>query len=309
MKKLVIIRAAGNELANQLWNYASIYAYSLERKYILLNPSFFEYGNSFVMKSAPNPLFKAIFFDRFNHSVTRKTSLKRRVWRKIYKWYSTLILFFFRKYIIIASGQDVHYLPPTNISDDIARLEANAKTIYLDGWLFRNPVGLEKYRNEINEYFKPKEDILSVVATYESSLRAKFKKIIGVHIRQGDYKTWRGGAYLIPQKRVREILDEYIASFDINMQKTCFLLTSDGTIDAEVFSGLNIEISRNEAVADLFLLSKADTIIGSNSTFNAFASYYGNVPLIVMQNKDMDWSYYKDRVSYFENKYSTTVHY
>ena len=31
IKKIVILQTSGNELANQLWNYASIYAYTLER--------------------------------------------------------------------------------------------------------------------------------------------------------------------------------------------------------------------------------------------------------------------------------------
>ena len=74
-------------------------------------------------------------------------------------------------------------------------------------------------------------------------------------------------------------------------------------------TGLNLSVSKKSAVYDLFLLSKTDIILGSNSTFSAFASYYGNIPLVVMQKEKMDWDYYADKKSYFENKYSTFVSY
>ena len=76
MKKIVIIRSAGNELANQLWNYASVYAYALERKVSLENPAFFEYGEYFAMR-APSIFFKLFFFLPFKNYTKRKFSFKR----------------------------------------------------------------------------------------------------------------------------------------------------------------------------------------------------------------------------------------
>ncbi len=67
MKKAIIVNAAGNELTNQLWNFASIYAYAHERGYDVLNPSFFEYGEYFMMRAAPSPLMRALFFVPFRN--------------------------------------------------------------------------------------------------------------------------------------------------------------------------------------------------------------------------------------------------
>jgi len=139
--------------------------------------------------------------------------------------------------------------------------------------------------------------------------REKYAHAVGVHIRQGDYATWQGGAYFIQQIRVREILDEYLAEFAQDANTTCFVITSDGSVDEHFFDGLNIFISKGIAVADLYLLASCDAIIGSDSTFGAWASYYGNVPFIVMQKSEMDWEYYKNKRLFFENKYSTVVHY
>jgi len=97
--------------------------------------------------------------------------------------------------------------------------------------------------------------------------------------------------------------------FGKNKEKTCFVITSDGPINADEFPGLNVTVSKNNAVTDLFLLASTDVIIGSNSTFGAFASYYGNIPFIVMQKEKIDWEYYKNKDKFFENKYCTVAHY
>ncbi|MBI3442696.1 MAG: alpha-1,2-fucosyltransferase [Candidatus Sungbacteria bacterium] len=310
MRKAVILNASGNELANQLWNYASIYAYTLERGLVLENPSFFEYGNYFTMPP-PNIFFKLAFFLPFTDYTKRKQSFKRRLWRKFYRWYSKAITYAHKTAVITSDNKDKlpFYLAPTRENEKLSRLEQSADTIYFDGWLFRNPVGLQKYRKEITEYFKPRTDIEKAAETTIKNLRETFKNIIGVHIRQGDYATWRGGTYFIPQTRVREIMDEYLAITDKNASEACFVITSDGIIDTSLFNRLHISVSRKNAAHDLLLLSKTDIIIGSNSTFGAFASYYGNRAYAVMQKGPMDWNYYKDKKNYFENKYATFVYY
>lgn len=312
MKKIIILRAQGNELANQLWNYASIYAYTLQRGYTLKNSSFFEYGAYFTMPSAPNLLFKTIFFLPFKNYTKRKTVLRRRIWRKIYTWYSNVIIRCHNDSIIQSNDKlgEKYYLPPsTPPTIQLAKLEKSNSNIYFDGWLFRNPVGLEKYHIEIKKYLQPRKDIQGLVNKNIQYLRNTYSTIIGFHIRQGDYATWRGGAYLIPQKRAREIMDEYLKVNNKNSNTICFAITSDGPIDKSLFAGLNIFVSKESAVHDLFFLASTDLIIGSNSTFGAFASYYGNIPLIVMEKGHMDWNYYRDKTKFFENKYSTFVNY
>ena len=311
MKKIIILQTSGNELANQLWNYASIYAYTLKRGYKLENPSFFEYGNYFLMP-APNPLFKAAFFSPFTNYTGRKSAFRRKIWRKLYFWYARTVLWFFGEHSIAYKDADnkPYYLPPTKESSGrLSELEKEKKDIYFDSWLFRNPVGLEKYHKEIRRYFQPRNNISSFVASQIKNLRTRYQTIVGIHIRQGDYEVWRGGAYFITQQRVREIIDEYLSTSGKQREKTCFVITSDGPVDEKYFSSLNTVISKGDAVTDLFLLASTDIIIGSNSTFSAFASYYGNIPFIVMQKEQMDWIYYSDKKSYFENKYSTFVCY
>lgn len=311
MRKVVILRAAGNELANQLWNYASIYAYTLERGYALENPSFFEYGMNFAAPK-PGPCITAFFFLPFQNYTKRKTAFRRKVWRKFYLWYTKLIAKTHHNDILSyeSATNTPYYLPPTDNSHDMLRvIEEHAGNIYLDGWLFRNPKGLKKYHEEIKHYLRPRKDVSERVETQIKKIRMHYNHVVGVHIRQGDYATWRKGTYLIEQERVREIIKEYLEINSLDKEKVFFLITSDGSVDLAHFSGLHVMISDDNATGDLFLLASTDIIIGSNSTFGAFASYYGNIPFIVMQKEKMDWGYYHDKTSFFENKYSTMVHY
>lgn len=310
-KKVVILHADGNELANQLWNYASIYSYTIDKGCKLANPSFFEYGEYFTMP-APSIFFKMFFFLPFKNYTKRKTAFRRRVWRKIYSWYTKIIIKIFYDQVISCTNPEnkPFYLPPTKPSaGKLLEAENSGRMIYFNGWLFRNPVGLNKYRKDIQKYFRPKDAIMSNVSSQIQGLRSKFKNIVGVHIRQGDYVNWRNGAYFIPQARVREILDEYLEKSNHRSAETCFIITSDGPIYDHLFAGLNISISSGNAVYDLFLLSSTDAILGSNSTFGSFASYYGNIPHIVLTKESIDWDYYGDKKTYFENRYSTFVHY
>lgn len=307
MKKITIFKYGDGELANQLWNYISVYAYGLEKDISVSNPSFYEYHSSFNLVKNENILVKiiAILFENYTK---RKQSLWKKITRKIYRIYPFIIEKLYKNQIISSENQSntAVYLPPTK---ENSYLKPNNNELYFTGWLFRNPVGIEKFRQQIVRDFCPKESISKKIDSVISSLYSKYEKIIGVHIRQGDYATFKGGRYLVPQKRVREIIDEYSTKNIINLEKTCFLITSDGPIDATIFRNINLYISKENAVTDLFLLSATDAIIGSDSSFGDFAGWYGNKMHIVTSNDPIDWDYYVARKGYFENKYCTMVHF
>ncbi|MEN9625946.1 MAG: hypothetical protein RL557_274 [archaeon] len=306
MKKITILKHGGGELANQLWNYISIYAYSLENGDRVSNPSFFEYHSYFSPIKNERILTKFLSF-WFKNFSGRRSSPRSRFWRFIYSLYSEVIQLLRSNCVVSSENQEniVTYLPPTSSS---IHLE-NKKKLYFTGWLFRNPVGIKKFRKEIVNAFSANEKILARVHAIIQPFRQQYDRIVGVHIRQHDYKVFKNGAYFISQDRVRGILREYEDQFYSDIRRTLFLITSDGPIDQSVFQGINIYVSKENAVIDLFMLSKTDTIIGSDSSFGAFASWYGDIPHIVMKKESMDWEYYKGRKEFFENKYCKLAHF
>lgn len=306
MKKGIILKNGGGELANQLWNYISIYAYGIEKNRIIKNPSFFEYHSYFKFIKNESLLTKFFSF-WFKNFSGRRSSFRSKFWRNIYALYACLLTLLNKKKIISSENTKAEkvYLSPTQESvpdEDIPNL-------YFTGWLFRNSIGLEKYRQNIIETFAPEESITRKVTSIVKSIDSHYEKIIGVHIRQADYAIFKDGKYLLTQERVREIIDEYCVKKNTVLNKTIFIIASDGPIQENIFKGLNIYISKEKAVTDLFLLSSCDEIIGSDSSFGAFASWYGNIPHILMTKETMDWEYYTDKKKFFQNKYSTLAHY
>lgn len=313
-KKVIILWHNGGRLANQLWLFASVYAYCLEKGYKLENHCFFEYAESFNI-SSNNRLIDWLYFKPF---VWAKKYLPKRLFanqhdyffRWYYKVYAKTICFFYNDKIIYADHDEsarVHYLKPTKNSD--SRLDeferGGEKRVYLYGWLFRNPVGIEKYRARIVEFFKPEASLAGRVEKFMVDLKNKFGTVVGVHIRQGDYKKeFHGGSLYFNEDEVASILLQYLSHNELSKGDVCFMICSDGPVNMEKLKDLNVIKTDFGATEDLYALSKTSTIIGSDSTFGVFASYYGDIPLIIFKKDGIDWSYYADKKRYFENKYS-----
>jgi len=319
-KKVIILNSyPGARLANQLWNFISIYAYCLEKNFACRNYCFFEEkkhkdkNNRITYKNYYN-YFKIPIGAPAKFLITLHLTLAK-IWKKtrLYHRFAALIEKTRPGQILYSGEQETFYLPPSVNKNQaqlkkLAEIEFNDK-IYLSGWLFKNPAGLVKYRKEITAYFKPKDKIQKKVNSLTAELKSKFKHLVGVHIRQGDYKIdFRGGELYFDEKSVANLLRSYLKNFNKNKAETVFIICSDGTINMADFSGLNAIKSDFNAVDDLFLLAAADIIIGSDSTFGALASYFGNLPFIVF-NRPLDWNFYKDKKYFFENKKCTTAHF
>lgn len=223
--------------------------------------------------------------------------------------------FFYKKNVVFAPDGEIsvaHYLRPSPNPDPamVAFEQSDSPKLYLDGWLFRNPVGIEKYRKEIIEYFRPRKMFWDRIQKRIAELREGYKHVVGVHIRQGDYKhLWNSTRYF-DEKEVFGHLNQYLNNFGFKKKDVVFVIASDSKINLFIFSGLNVILTGfTDPVEDIFFLSITDVIIGSDSTFGAFASYYGNIPFIVFQKDGIDWEYYKNKTSFFPNKYSQTVCY
>lgn len=313
-RKVVILQHDGGEFGNQLWNFISIYAYCVERGFYLENWSFFEYARYFNFR---NPrVLQVIFSWPFRNYAQRRFVYKTRLWRKLYKiivvWPISLL---FKTKVITSLGgeQSLYYLPPTvPPTEELQRIEKKKGTIFfsfLSGGIFRNPEGILKHREKIVDYFVMHPLIQRKVEGIVGSSREQYKTIVGVHIRQGDYPTFKGGKYWVRPERAREIMEEYLVENNLSSGEVRFIITSDGRIDTELFEPLHVWVSKNNVGEDLLTLASCDAIIGSDSTFGHFAAYYGNIPHIIMKNGQIDWEFYKGKEEYFPNKYLTVMWY
>lgn len=294
-KKIIILWNNGGRLANQIWSFAYFYAYSLEKDIALENYSFFEYDKYFSFP-LNNRLVKVLFFKPFNFFEKSLPSFLRRynvyVFRGFYRVYVKVIKLF-RKKQIFFTKQTITLPPSINSSPDIFKKleDGKIKSLYVQGWNFSNPVGLKKYHQDVFKFFTPREKYLKPASDYVAGLRKKYDFVVGVYVRHGDYKIWEGGKYYFSFLEVRKILDDYLASRNnINVKKYVFIICSDDKIETEDFDGLPIVNGLNTEIGDLLCLSLADAVIGSNSTYGAWAAYYGNKPFFTFSKDKIDWA-------------------
>ncbi|MFH0854067.1 MAG: alpha-1,2-fucosyltransferase [bacterium] len=302
-KKTIIIleTAPGARLANQLWNFISVYAYCLEKGYKCYNYCFFEekkHSSGKITLCDYNQFFNFPDINKFVKFLAFLQLKKNKLLRKIkpYGVYKYLIKKLYPNSILDSFGDIPFYLAPTknnnpNQSKSLTDLEKKSfNAIYLRGWLFRNPEGIKKFHPEIKKYFKPRNEIAERVNNFMQLSRKNYKEIVGVHIRQNDYKIYEQGKYFFSQNEVRNFLEDYIKFFKKNRDEILFVICSDGLINTAYFKGLNVKISFEGAIDDLFILSLCDIIIGSDSTFSAFAAYYGDIPIAIFSRPRINWN-------------------
>lgn len=254
MKKLVIVEHRAKELANRMWNDMSIYSYGMEINARVINTTFFEHIRFLRWLHIP--------YARCVDIITRKTCA---LW---------------------TTGMP-KFLPPTA---PLSEKHNACGTVYFFGWLFRNPIGIEKYRSALLKKFAPSKSARKKINEIIKPLKNKNIRI-GIHLRQRPFKGFENGEFLILPARVKNIIDEYLLENSLNTEEVALVMASDA----------------NEKT-NLFLLSECDVIIGDNSTFSNLAAWLGNIPHIVITEGPVDWSYYKGKTSYFENKYATFTH-
>ncbi|MDP2665571.1 MAG: hypothetical protein Q8P23_02940 [bacterium] len=271
MTNIIIVEHRAKELANYLWNDLSVTAFGMETGARVINTT------------------------RLEHI---------RFWRYLHMLYSRLVDVATRKTCGIWTTGTPKFLPPT--VPPPKKFEA-CDTLYFFGWLFRNPVGLKKYRDALIKAFAPdtriQNNIQNILATLPSE-----RTLIGVHIRQRPFKGFENGEFLVPPARMRAILEEYLREKKLRAEDVALVVVSDRPVLSDAFDDFTTAVSIEDEKTNLFLLSKCSAIIGDNSTFSNLAAWFGNVPHIVATEEPVDWPYYEDKKQYFENKYATFTH-
>lgn len=290
MKRYVIIKPNCRELANHLWNYMSIYAYGLGTEVRVENPSFIEWHRYFNLAHQESLFTRVAVYIPPLHEA----------WKTLCILYGSYLVRFCRECVRLTLGITM-YLPPTK---PLLGTHGDAcETTYFIGWHFRNPAGLERYREVLIAAFMPKEHMLRGIK--DTLIPFAGKRLIGIYVRQTPYKGFPSGDFLIPAARVRRIVEEYLYEQKLDATDVALIIVSDKSVDPTAFDGLLTHRRCGNDVTSLFLLSKCSVVIGSNSTFSNLAAWFGNISHIVTSNERTDWEYYRERRAYFENKYAT----
>lgn len=207
----------------------------------------------------------------------------------------------YRANSLLAWRPPVH-LPPTA---PLGPEHRDKTELYFFGWVFRNPVGMEKYRTEILKKFTPPSHIIKELDARIAPLTTQVR--IGLHIRQTPYPGFPEGKFLVSPERTRQILEEYLREKNIEKKDAVLYIATDQPLQTGVFEDMQCIISTDEQFG-FYLLGKSHVVIGTNSTSANLSAWYANVPHIVATDTPVDWAYYKDKKNYFESKYATCTH-
>ena len=156
----------------------------------------------------------------------------------------------------------------------------------LDNWYYRDYDSLFKHRDEVISAFRPQAEYEVKVEAFISDIKERFNeyKIVGVHIRRGDYKYWRCGKYYYSNDTYDRWMSELVKSSN---QKLIFILFSNEKISTKDFKNCSALIMNgpNHPIEDVYAMAKCDYIFGPPSTYSWWAAFYGGKKYLTMYSE------------------------
>lgn len=153
---------------------------------------------------------------------------------------------------------------------------ANARSLWANGWLYRDKPGIRRHEGLIKAFFSPISEIQCRVDECITSSRRKGTLLVGVHLRRGDYRRFAGGRFFYGDEVFRRFMEQAIVA--LQGHRVRFLLVSNQPIDLDHYVGLDVTVGPGDAVSDLYSLAACDYLMGPPSTFTSWASFFGKVP-------------------------------
>lgn len=157
-------------------------------------------------------------------------------------------------------------------------------TSVVAGWGVRAWPLVEKHRERLRENVLPADRYTSTARSHLSRLRETHQTVVGVLLRQDDYRSWRDGEFFFSSEQYRDWIDRY--ETDHPSDDIAFLLASDEQQSGSLFDAENHYFATGEAVGDghylenFVELSLCDVVVTPPSTFSACAAFLGDVPLV-----------------------------
>ncbi|MDD2897388.1 MAG: hypothetical protein PHI31_01625 [Desulfuromonadaceae bacterium] len=282
---MVIIGKRAGQLGNRLFVFAHIIANAIEYGYEVQNPSFYGYGH----------YFKGTQDDFFCRFPARKSGYNIPALQKVFYQLLTTCLLPLSNFNRLAKLLNISFLdidPKTYPAEsyDMTNSEyvhlatANNLLIIKDPWLFRDSAHLQKHNDQVRLFFAPIEKHSRAIADLIVRARQDCDVLVGIHIRQGDYKRWQGGTYYFSTSEYAAAMSRFAATMPEKRIK--FLICSNEKQDEAIFHGLNYIVGNDHQLEDMYAFAQCDLLIGPPSTYTLWASFYGSVPLFILKAAD-----------------------
>jgi len=274
---MIIIADKFGQLGNRLLVFAHFIACAIEHKFEVMNPSFGGYSEYFKTTTED-------FFCRYPQT---KSLLKGgRTLRSLFYRFVALstrtiikakIKCRFLDTITLDPGSSLHLSDKTFL--DLAR---RTRILIVRGWEFRDQANFEKHADAIREFFTPVEPLQRNIGALMREATKDCDVIVGVHIRHGDYRVYADGKYFYNTDQYANIMEKVENLFSGN--KVGFLICSDEKQDEAKFSKFRFNFGNGHIVGDMYSFAQCNYLIGAPSTYTMWASFYGGVPLYMIED-------------------------
>ena len=278
----------GGRLANQLTNFGHFIGWIEENRerVELVNVAFWDYASLFIGTESnplcryPNPVNLSVFWraaqtlQRNKHIDVARALRHRRVLR----------------YIFRIQAIDRGYNPMDIGGDEFSEKIMSSRVTLLSGWGLRNWDLFEKHQQVIREFLCPAQRFQSVASSFVRSIRHKYDTLVGVLIRQDDYRTWKDGKYFFETDVYVDWMKDVVDMF--HSQRVGFIIASDEKQDEQEFQGLDYHMATGSInrgghyLESLIELSQCDLVMSPPSTFSAWAAFMGAKPLLPLLEKN-----------------------
>lgn len=277
---MIVVFYNSGQLGNRLFYFSHFIALGKATKQSVVFFCFKEYSSFFqgtkynrtsvfgfnILKFNPFPFVRNVleflFYKMFLFTVKHKIS------NKFVSVYTPFLL---------GDMDSVEYSVQTIIND--AQFKKSFITFYNGNYTWFDNTDFSKYRNELIPFFRPVVKYRDSIKSFVTALRANTDIVVGIHIRRGDYASFAGGKYFYSDDIYISILSQFQS---LVSGRLTFVICSNETIDIEKYKDFNCVKSTGHFIEDMYILSECDYIIGPPSTFSAWASFYGQKPLYVV---------------------------
>ena len=271
-QKTLIIAGPHGQLGNKLFQTAHCMAFALENGLRVSNLAFFEYARAFEGPRGDVALGRGIL----GQLLLRPFWAGKLVGRVIYVLVTLAIrtgLMHKRAGIIKFDGR--RQLAAD--SPEFLKLVSGHNAVVVQGGLFRDYASLQKHGDKIRQYFTPAEPHRERVGRLLDGLCGDCEVLVGVHVRQGDYRHYQGGRYYYATEQYGAIMKHVEHLFPA--RQVGFLICSNVKLSEDHFGAFRYRFGTGHLVEDLYSLAGCDYLIGPPSTYSMWASFYGQVVL------------------------------
>lgn len=280
-RNLLVVAEKYGRLGNRIVLFAHMIACARENNCKVLNPAFSDYAHYFestcrdyTYRYPPGQkrwpaVFSAIFrlYNELLLSLSSGAARVVRRWGIPSNWKS-----------IEHRGQESLALNDPGFQEILR----HSSILFLQGWLFRDHLNFKKHQETIRAYFQPSSRYLDSINTPIQSLRNQSDVVVGVLIRHGDYKVLFDQRYFFDLDTYLSIMEKMLGL--LAPQKVSFFICSDEEQDTEKFRDLTFYFRSVHPIENMYSLAYCDYLISPPSTFTAWASFYGKVPLYFIED-------------------------